>query len=529
VSSRQANGVRIAAALAWEFFALGWWGILLAPLGAMVLPGLIFGILSWQHDVSLHDTREGVMLQFAFYWTTIIFIGSAVVAALGDPKRRCTLPASSLLIVGCPMVCAMTTMFVSYSIVAILLNTLFEAGWPIWGPGLLAAIVIAWAQAVLWSTTNSPGWQFSTCVASVVTLLFATARWSRPYGHSTPFLQSVTAWHVVGFGLATVVYIGVGTVGFANQRSGSGLGRTRIVDWASRLWPKTARSAPFLSPTSAQFWLEWTERACALPVGTALIGMAAILLACFVSLREGADDFVGGMSGLVLAPAFVFGIVLGSRSPTGEFGSFGGSRPLTDRQIASVVLKSGTLALISSAMIWTLCMAATLWIVEERAELPKLSKAIQQWGPIPFLARATFGVLGLWSVVGLMTSLSLAGRKLMGIAVATASLVAITGVLVPNCLPSSARAAFVQAYCFVFVSLSLLAVLATFVASARRQLLSRRAIGFSAGLVLAAAVTVLFSGWAGQWKYLLPALAGCAMLPVPLAAAPLAVWTNRHR
>jgi hypothetical protein len=32
-----------------------------------------------------------------------------------------------------------------------------------------------------------------------------------------------------------------------------------------------------------------------------------------------------------------------------------------------------------------------------------------------------------------------------------------------------------------------------------------------------------------DWKHLLPVLGACGLIPIPLAAAPLAVSVNRHR
>ena len=53
------------------------------------------------------------------------------------------------------MACCMLTMFVQYAIVTAIVNKQFSVEWPIVGPGLLAAVLIAWCHAVFWATSNS--------------------------------------------------------------------------------------------------------------------------------------------------------------------------------------------------------------------------------------------------------------------------------------------------------------------------------------------------------------------------------------
>src|SRR6185369_226995 len=184
--------LQITAALAWEFWANGWRGMILAPLGAMALPGLIYGLLSWEHGVQPGDAGVGNVLNFGFYWIALVMLGASVYAALGNPALRYTLPASSLTLVVVPMACAMLTLFAEYVVVALTLNALFDAGWAIWGPGLMAAILIAWCQAVYWTTSKSGALQFLCGLASCVPLALAIWWWSSTYGLSMVGLADVS-------------------------------------------------------------------------------------------------------------------------------------------------------------------------------------------------------------------------------------------------------------------------------------------------------------------------------------------------
>ncbi|HEV3136643.1 MAG TPA: hypothetical protein VGZ26_02045, partial [Pirellulales bacterium] len=104
----QINATQIAIALVWEFWARGWRAILMAQAGWIAFLCLIYGSTSWE-GVTFRDTDAGRAMQFGFYWVTLVLIGISVLTALGNPVRRYTLPASSLVLVGFPMACAMGT------------------------------------------------------------------------------------------------------------------------------------------------------------------------------------------------------------------------------------------------------------------------------------------------------------------------------------------------------------------------------------------------------------------------------------
>lgn len=280
----QGNGMRQARAIAWEFWANGWRGQLLGLTGVVGFASLIYGMFALEYDMSFQGTDTGTAMHFGFYWVTLFSLGAPILTAWGTPRRRYTLPTSSFVIVACTMVCSMVSMFVLYAIAAKTMNILYDAGWPIWGPGLVAALVVAWLQAILWSTSNSRGLQLVSCIASFAVLLFGVVKYSSPNGPPTVFfLGGINTPHVLLYSLASLVCVGVGTVGFENLRHGRGIDVDGIVEWVSRLFPKTARPTPFSSPVAAQFWLEWAERGYVMPVGTALIGVITLVFAFFLS------------------------------------------------------------------------------------------------------------------------------------------------------------------------------------------------------------------------------------------------------
>ena len=160
-----------------------------------------------------HQTRL-ILWHLSVYIATVLTLGSVLLNEMDKPRLRYTLPASNFLLVAGPMACGMLTMFVQYAIVAMILNRLFDVEWPILGPGLLAAVLIAWCHAVFWSTSNSLAMRLMAWLASLVTLALAHADWA-PGPAMSDFLPSVSGSEFCSFGLAAIVCLGVGTAGFA--------------------------------------------------------------------------------------------------------------------------------------------------------------------------------------------------------------------------------------------------------------------------------------------------------------------------
>jgi hypothetical protein len=517
----QINAMQIAIALVWEFWARGWRAILGAQTGAVAFMCLIFGTTAAE-GVIFRATDAGRAMQFGFYWFTLIVIGSSVLTALGNPVRRYTLPASSLMLVGWPMACGMVTTFVLYASTAVILNTVFDAGWTVVGPGLQAAFLFALFQAILWSTSGSLFFQGLACLGSFWIVVVVAAR------TRMRMLEDFNALQLLLFVLATIVCLSVGTVGFARRRRGSAFEWEQFVGWLNwRRWSAT-RSAAFRSPASAQFWLEFSDRGYSLPVGTSLIGIVVLSVAVFWPPPD-PRAFVEGISFCLAALACVVGIFLGLRSEHGEFGNFNGSRPLTDSQIATAVLKSATFGLISAAVIWTAVVTATLWILGERVESWPVLQKNWQLASAELISKMAIGAVTVWSAVGLVTSACLAGKRVMAATFFLPLGLALVGIVTPKyVIPVEIRGWFMQWYFDSCLGLAVLLGLATFVASSTLRLISWQTLFLAAGI---AALTIVAAQFLLGWEKSLPleVICGCCMLPVPLAAAPLAVWWNRHR
>lgn len=508
---------------------------MLGLAGLLGFASLIYGTFSAHADISFDATEIGTALHFGLFWVALVLLGAPIFVAWGSPKRRYTLPTSSFMIVACPMVCSMVSMFVPYALTATALNLLFNAGWPISGPGLVAALMLAWLQAILWSTSNSPGLQLVSSLAGFAVALFGVMQFAVPGRRASGWYhEGIDLSHLLMFSLASLVCVIVGTFGFANLRRGGGFDVDRIVDWAKRFLPKTARATPFASPVSAQFWLEWTERGYILPVGTMLVGAAALLLAILVSLGSvtpgDSEGFVGGLSTMLLMLGVVTGIYLGGRSEDGQFGNFNGTRPLTDGQIANSVLASATVGILVSVVVWAVYMAAALFILQWHAGTSPLHAANEQRQLLRLFGFVTLYVGAVWAVICLTTSLFLAGKKVPGVVVCTVLGMWMAAAIGERFLISrEAQPMFQHLVILVWGGLPPVCIAAAFVAGWWLKLISRNTIVLAAAIVAVMFAAVHLAGLTREHEAYLPVLWACSLTPAALAVAPLAVWWNRHR
>jgi len=528
MSHPRSHSARVAGALVWEFWARGWRGFLLTQTIILLVQVLIYTLMSWEMRFQIRDTLAGERFYFFLYWPTVVWLGSAILWTLGSPKFRYTLPASSLLLVATPMACAMLAMVLQYAIAAVIVSALFGAQWPILGPAVLAAVIIAWCQVILWSTSNSLSISALVCLIC----LLAIARWGPSYAYGlTPtagFLQNFDDRHGWSFALAALASVAVGTAGFARLRHGAIIDLQRIVDELHERFHflRAPRAKPFSSPAAAQFWLEWRERGYLLPLGATLFGIPALVLAWCQPLSAVSNgDLTAGLLVLTIAPLAAIGFFWGSRSSNLEFRTFGGSRPLSDGQLASAVLKSVTLSLILSAVIWTAFMILVGIIGSARLGAFKMSQPADL---TVFLAGTTIVALAAWSAIGLIASVSLAGKKAIGGAF---SLVVAT-FLILNLIGQWGSRQAINGFSIACLVLLVLGCAATFVASWLRDLITWRAFCLSALIVavaVAASFTLDFDELIADRNSLLCVLAGCSLIPIPLGAAPLAIYVNRHR
>ena len=132
--------------------------------------------------------------------------------------------------------------------------------------------------------------------------------------------------------------------------------------------------------------------------------------------------------------------------------------------------------------------------------------------------------------VGLVTALFLAGNRVPLIVMCTVLGVWIAGNVGARFLPfHEARAIFFGVFRIAFFVLPLVGVAACFVAGCWLRLISRGTLVLAAAIVAAMFAAARLAGFTSEPAPCLLALWACCLTPAALAAAPLAVWWNRHR
>jgi hypothetical protein len=181
------------------------------------------------------------------------------------PPRLWTRPLPTYAPVGWPMVWGSAALTLAWLTFAWAERRLCSLDMPLVWPGLMAAVLLAWCQAILWTSFPMP-WLRLFLLIPGGTILFFTPMIVLDFDESSAALCGLLA------GLLLAAY-GTALRGVARARCGD---QSRW-DWPAWLrWRREARTRPpFSSPAWAQLWFEWRLHGLGFP-------MAMVILAIFV-------------------------------------------------------------------------------------------------------------------------------------------------------------------------------------------------------------------------------------------------------
>ena len=538
--------VRHARALAWEYWALSFLQLLFGLTISLSITMLVYGLLAttqgsaygeipYERIGARLDGPEGTRMQFGFYWLILAMVASTVIPALGKPAHRYRLPSSSFVLVGVPMLCSMVTTFWFYVVVAFVLNTVFNAGWLIWGPALFGIAAVAWMQAIYWSTCNANGLLAVVGLLSTAAVIAIAGNGMVNSGGTPHLIQELTPLRFINYATTIGVSLAVATLGFSKLRHGQGLPVDRIADWLSGFVPTGKTETPFRSVASAQLWYEFRHRGFVLPAIGLFASILVLMMSCFGETPARIALAIGGIILMVCIPCF--GMFFGPRKANGEIGHFFGSRPMTDRQMADAVLKNVTISYATTTLIWFLTSGIVYWIFLSLFaggdEGNWLSDRPTWLSPHGSAARAAvvvcwnaamFWTLG-WAAVALISSITLGGRKLSA-----------------RMMVVSVGCAFVVIACHRWIEnrtlsdLCFCGLAATFVVALAKALVRAQQLNLLCGwrvalttLPLYAAAVAIYVDDSERWLNASIYTTMAVFVAAPLVVAPLAVWANRHQ
>ncbi len=547
-------------AIGWEFRKRHSWPLIALLIYLLALAAIKLVGLGPIAEITLvpPDGRGAALIaplstSYIYYLAVFSFGLSGDLAARQSifPARLFTLPVRTEALVLGPML---------YGTVAVALlveAAMLLARWP-WGidtpvvwPALLAAVFLAWTQALMWMPYGIRGARVVITVIWLV-LLDAVVVLAMYFEVSEPVMIAI---------LAPQLPLAYWTALYAVGRARRG----DVPDWRPAMVASAARNgagiesvaesrapqvAAFASPARAQLWFEWRRQGWTLPALVAMV--LPVELALFWVARDAPLLLLELVLFALITPPLLAGFaaaMVSKANPDARdaqaISPFIATKPLSSAALVAAKLQ---MAAWSTVATWALVLVATPLALWWSGNWPMVSEKTSRFVFVVGVPRAI--AFALLVVVGLMAStwkqlvqglyLSLSGRAWIATAtlLAALALIIVIGPLaqfvvenddaqaaVWNALPVMLAllvAGKMIAACWVAVHLVRSGLLAdrTLVRGATRWLVSVLALyGVLAWMVTGPLVP--------QYSLML-----LAILAVPLArlsAAPLALAWNRHR
>jgi len=540
-----------ALAIGWEFRRRHLWALIAMAGYLLALTAIKLLFLGTMEPIRLDppDGRAAVVITplTATYFYLLAAFSFCLAGDLGArpsiyPARMFALPVRTAALVGWPM------LYGTGAVAILWLITALSARWPwrielplVW-PALLAAVFLAWTQALMWMPYGLPGLRAIVTVPWLATL-DAVALLAIHYQVPEPMMVAFLAPQLP---LAWVTACSA----VARARRGD------VPDWRGVFARPgsnavlTRRRDHFPSPARAQAWFEWRRH------GRSLPALVALLLPFELALLWLAKD----------APAFVFEILflalitppfmaactawtVSQPNPQGR-DSYGvppfiATRPLTSTELIAAKLK---MAMWSTLAAWLVVLVAlplalewsgTWSVVIERVRRMHDAIGTARAATVVLLILAGF-IVATWKQLVQSLHIGLTGRAwiVKGSVLLTLTLLILLGPIVEWIIdtPGVQRALW-DALPLILASLvglkmSAAAWIATHLD--RSRLLGDRALvlgaaSWSAAVLWLHGVLVWFFSTPFVAHYLLALIAILAVPLARLSAAPLALSWNRHR
>ncbi len=539
-----------ALAIGWEFRQRHRWGLIALAGYLLVLGTIKLLIFGPGQPVNLDPPESFALVvvvpltaTFTYFLAVFSFGLAGDLAARQSmyPARMFTLPMTTAALARWPMLYGSAAMAILW------LATRLFAVWPsgvdvplIW-PGLLAAALLAWTQALTWMPYGLPGLRVIVTVlwlAVIDTVVLLALHYKAPESVMLAILapQLPLAYLAARFAVARA------RRGDVPDWRGMFARLGQIADVPAR------RRDHFPSPERAQMWFEWRRHGRSLPalVGILLPFELALL---FVAGNDTPKLVFFTLFGVLLTPPFMaaFAAATVSKPNPHVHDSYGltpfiATRPLTSAALIAAKLKMtiwSTLAawlLVLVAIPFALTLSGTGPVVIERA-----SQGVKAVGTLRAIVIVLLGFSGLlastWKQLVQNLYIGLSGREwvIKSSVFLALSFLAIIGPIAQWIVNNGGvQAALWDALpwipavlvCFKMSAAAWIAILLY-----RSRLLSDRTLVTGAACWLVA-VLALYSllAWLVSTPHYFLALV--AILEIPLArlsAAPLALAWNRHR
>lgn len=263
----------------WQSHRRGFLAVLAAiPLGAILShafaeslrPGALF------HALSFLPLAASLFATFVFFnYTEADRRGRFV----GFPTRLFTLPASTWLLVTCPVVYGVAVIVLLYAVWARFIYAPLGAELPLGWPSLYLAAGMICYQTIVWTLA---GWRVMRLLALGVCGTLLATGWLVFRQDMAESFAAVLPWGDARFSAQQLLMMALAVlsaggyaaalVAVARQRHGGGqVSRAWGHFWDKLLDTLPSRRTPFTSPAAAQFWFEWQRNGFLMPLAVAAV------------------------------------------------------------------------------------------------------------------------------------------------------------------------------------------------------------------------------------------------------------------
>jgi hypothetical protein len=395
-----------AAAIAWEFRARHRWGVRALAVYVAVLVAIKIALAASGRTVTLESAWSFALVVVVPLTTTFMYFMAVFSYGLaGDlaarqsmfPSRPFTLPVTTGALAGWPMLYGTIAMALLWVVTRLFASFPAEFDVPMVWPGLLAACMVAWMQALTWMPYPLPGMRV------IVTVLVLTALDAIVF---TALELKVSEVVMVAL-LSPLVPLAYVAARFAVARGRRG----DVPDWRGlpgRLARWTGLSARrrshFDSAASAHAWFEWRRHGRSLPALVALL--LPFELGFLFLIRETPALVFYTLAAVLVTPPFMAGFVAAtvSRPNPNTRDSHGVSPFMATRPLSTAALIAAPLqaTIWSTVAAWALVLAATPLAVHFSDTSPVVMEKVRAFHDTAGTPRAI--VLALIICAGLIAS-----------------------------------------------------------------------------------------------------------------------------
>ena len=401
----------IPVAMTWELFRRGRWRLVGGALAANALPAIVLAALRFQGGLSPREPST-VEIHYMMMQLNMFMFGAAVFAVQGSPSRLYALPVTTATIVAWHLLPAMVVMVAESVLSTLALNALFDLGWPVWGPALFLAVMLAGIDAAIWLTEKSAWTVLAIALVAAAFGFWFKSRFGPLFSPPQRLWTELTAARSIHDGRG-------GAVGLCRRRDrrraesprrSLARNRDRRLD-QSGARPAPALGAPFPSPHAAQFWFEWRRKGWPMPMMVALLMVFG--LAIWLIFSRDPLVLIGGVvagGGMLSLSGFIGALLIGNCGPNDanyEIGQFLATRPMTSSEMARTLLKTAGLSTLIAWTVWAVAGLVVYGILLAMQLGPKMAvdrNLILPWWYFP----AT--LFGPWTVATFGASILLTGR-----------------------------------------------------------------------------------------------------------------------